>query len=129
MSFIIAFGFCFFIIFRHPEGAKNGDEEEIKRYFVNPNKSLMKTIIMSLTGKNEFEGIEFSTEPICIIFLVYVFFIMPVLVNHLNGLAISDITDIQKQAEIMSHVSRVHSSWISFHVSDKLSRIKTGKES
>eukprot|EP00090_Calanus_glacialis_P017219 TRINITY_DN26883_c0_g1_i4.p1 TRINITY_DN26883_c0_g1~~TRINITY_DN26883_c0_g1_i4.p1 ORF type:complete len:935 (+),score=234.23 TRINITY_DN26883_c0_g1_i4:53-2857(+) len=107
MAFIIAFGLCFFIIFHHPEGAKNEDGEEINGYFVNPSKSLMKTIIMSLTGEIEFEGIEFSTEPSRIIFLVYVFFIMLVLVNLLNGLAVSDIADIQKQAEIMSHISRV----------------------
>ena len=107
MAFIIAFGLCFFIIFHHPEGATNEDGEEINGYFVNPSKSLMKTIIMSLTGEIEFEGIEFSTEPSRIIFLVYVFFIMLVLVNLLNGLAVSDIADIQKQAEIMSHISRV----------------------
>eukprot|EP00092_Neocalanus_flemingeri_P109150 GFUD01140253.1.p1 GENE.GFUD01140253.1~~GFUD01140253.1.p1 ORF type:complete len:520 (+),score=97.82 GFUD01140253.1:64-1560(+) len=107
ISFIIAFGLCFFIIFHHPEGAKNEDGEDINGYFVNPSKSLMKTIIMSLTGEIEFEGIEFSTDPSRIIFLFYVFFIMLVLVNLLNGLAVSDIADIQKQAEIMSHISRV----------------------
>ena len=48
-----------------------------------------------------------SSEPSGIIFLIYVFFIMLVLVNLLNGLAVSDIADIQKQAEIMSHISRV----------------------
>merc|ERR1712079_622992 len=35
------------------------------------------------------------------------FFIMLVLVNLLNGLAVSDIAVIQKEAEIMSHISRV----------------------
>jgi len=107
ISFIIAFGLCFFIIFHHPEGAKNDDGEDINGYFVNPSKSLMKTIIMSLTGEIEFEDLEFSTDASRIIFLIYVFFIMLVLVNLLNGLAVSDIVDIQKQAEIMSHISRV----------------------
>jgi len=105
--FIIAFGLCFFIIFHYPEGAKNEDGEDINAYFVDPSKALMKTIIMSLTGEIEFEDIEFSTVASRIIFLFYVFFIMLVLVNLLNGLAVSDIADIQKQAEIMSHIKRV----------------------
>merc|ERR1712106_13194 len=33
------------IIFHHPEGAKNEDGQEINGYFVNPSKSLMKTVI------------------------------------------------------------------------------------
>jgi len=107
IAFIIAFGLCFFIIFHHPEGAKDEDGQEINGYFVNPSKSLMKTIIISLTGEIEFEDIEFSSDISRLIFLVYVFFIMLVLVNLLNGLAVSDIAEIQKQAEIMSHVSRV----------------------
>merc|ERR1711915_92074 len=104
---IISFGLCFFIIFHQPEGAKDEDGQEINGYFVNPSKSLMKTIIISLTGEIEFEDIEFSSDISRLIFLVYVFFIMLVLVNLLNGLAVSDIAEIQKQAEIMSHVSRV----------------------
>ena len=40
-------------------------------------------------------------------FVLYIFFIMLVLVNLLNGLAISDISAIQLEAEIVSCVSRV----------------------
>ena len=46
---------------------------------------------MSLTGELEFEGIDFGQEPNAVfgkvVFLLYVFFIMLVLVNLLNGLA------------------------------------------
>ena len=75
--------------------------------FSTPSKSLLKTIIISLTGEIEFEGIAFSSILSQLIFLLYVFFIMLVLVNLLNGLAVSDITEIQKHAEIVSYVSRV----------------------
>ena len=102
---IIAFGLCFFIIFQR-HGEKDEDGEEVNAHFVSPQLSLMKTIIISLTGEIEFEGIDFSSEFSRIIFLVYVFFIMLVLVNLLNGLAVSDIAAIQKQSEIMSHISR-----------------------
>ena len=102
---IIAFGLCFFIIFQR-HGEKDDAGEEMNAHFVTPELSLMKTIIISLTGEIEFEGIDFSSEFSRIIFLVYVFFIMLVLVNLLNGLAVSDIAAIQKQSEIMSHISR-----------------------
>ena len=105
LMLIIAFGLCFFIIFQR-HGKKDDDGEEVNAHFVSPQMSLMKTIIISLTGEIEFEGIDFSSEYSRIIFLVYVFFIMLVLVNLLNGLAVSDIAAIQKQSEIMSHISR-----------------------
>ena len=68
----------------------------------------MKTIVMSLTGEIEFEGIDFADSVYFqIIFLLWIFFIMLVLMNLLNGLAVSDIAMIQKEAEILSYVSRV----------------------
>ena len=96
---IIAFGLCFYILFH------SGDDTN--EYFGDPGKSIMKTIIMGLAGEIEFEGISFKTEEGKIIFLIFVFFIMLVFVNLLNGLAVSDIAEIQKEAEIMSHISRV----------------------
>merc|ERR1719228_3008506 len=110
ISLIIAFGLCFFIVLnRRTENGEveEKDGEEINAHFFSPNLSLMKTIIVSLTGEIEFEGIEFPSEFSRVIFLVFVFFIMLVLVNLLNGLAVSDIAAIQKQSEIMSHISRV----------------------
>lgn len=105
ISLIIAFGLCFFVIFNR-NGEKDEEGEELNAYFNTTKLSLMKTIIISLTGEIEFEGIDFNSEFSKIIFLVYVFFIMLVLVNLLNGLAVSDIAEIQKKAEIMSHISR-----------------------
>jgi transient receptor potential cation channel subfamily A protein 1 len=114
--FIIAFGLCFFIIFHQPPPSPSDDaavtttteEEPTNAHFVDPATSLMKTIVMSLAGELEFESIEFSSTHVGrIIFVLYIFFIMLVLVNLLNGLAVSDISVIQREAEIVSCVSRV----------------------
>lgn len=51
-------------------------------------------------------GIDFGGLFAVTLFLLYVFFIMLVLVNLLNGLAVADIGVIQKQAEVVAHVSR-----------------------
>ncbi len=76
-------------------------------FYSSVSSSLFKTVIMSLTGEMEFEGIEFGGIFASALFLLYVFFVLLVLVNLLNGLAVSDIAEIQKHAEIVSHVSRV----------------------
>ena len=70
---------------------------------------MMKTVIMSLTGELEFENIDFGSEkPLYgkLVYLLWVFFIMLVLVNLLNGLAVSDISLIQKEAQLLSYVSQ-----------------------
>ena len=99
ISIIIAFGFAFFFIL---------SQQKDNKYFKNPDKSILKTVVMSLTGELEFEGIDFGNSAFGkFVFLFYIFFIMLVLVNLLNGLAVSDITEIQKEAEIVSLNSRV----------------------
>lgn len=97
---ILAFGLAFFFILG------GGDND----YFKDPEKSLLKTIVMSLTGELEFADIDFGQEFTLyakLVFLLYIFFIMLVLVNLLNGLAVSDISVIQKEAQLLSYVSRV----------------------
>jgi len=99
---ILAFGLAFFFTL---SGTGDGNA-----YFKDPEKSILKTVIMSLTGELEFENVEFGEEqPIYgkLVYLLWVFFIMLVLVNLLNGLAVSDISLIQKEAQILSYVSRV----------------------
>ena len=107
VSIIIGFGLCFFILYHKAVGEKDDEGNEINAYFSSPSKALLKTIIISLTGEIEFENIEFGSWLGTALFLFFVFFIMLVLVNLLNGLAVSDIAQIQKEAEIMSHISRV----------------------
>jgi transient receptor potential cation channel subfamily A protein 1 len=98
ISFILAFGFTFFIIL---------PKENV--HFLSIEKSIFKTVVMSLSGEIEFEGIVFGDNGsfAIAVFLLYIFFILLVLVNLLNGLAVSDIGVIQKQAEIVSLVSKV----------------------
>jgi len=116
ISIIVAFGLAFFVILKRPEvkaaadtGDKSGGDgdDPPNAYFASPEKSLLKTVVMSLTGEIEFEGIDFESEFGKVLFLVYVFFVMLVLVNLLNGLAVSDITEIQKEAEVVAMISRV----------------------
>ncbi len=98
---LLAFALSFFLVLRSPD-------EDTNEYFSTPDRSLLKTIVMSLTGEIEFESIDFSGGlfPV-LLFLAYVFFVMLVLVNLLNGLAITDITEIRKHADIVSQVSRI----------------------
>ena len=117
----MAFSLAFFLIFHRPPkpptAGEKDDDGPANPYFEDPNKSLMKTIVMSLTGEIEFENIAFTASEdgagtlgdayTKFLFLLYVFFVMLVLINLLNGLAVSDISDIQKHAEIVSLESRV----------------------
>ena len=106
VSLIIGFGLCFFILYRNPKEELN-DGKVFNEYFSSPSKALLKTVIISLTGEIEFEDLVFGGTLGWMTFLLFVFLIMLVLVNLLNGLAVSDIALIQKEAEIMSHISRV----------------------
>ena len=63
--------------------------------FTNVRESILKTIVMVFTGELDFGGIEFASSFGKFIFLVFVFFIMLVFMNLLNGLSISDIGIIQ----------------------------------
>ena len=62
---------------------------------------------MVFTGELDFGGIEFASSFGKFIFLVFVFFIILVFMNLLNGLAISDIGLIQKESEINTQIARM----------------------
>ena len=106
IALIIGFGLTFFVLYRNPKEELN-DGKVFNEYFSSPSKALLKTVIISLTGEIEFEDLVFGGTLGWLVFLLFVFLIMLVLVNLLNGLAVSDIAVIQKEAEIMSHISRV----------------------
>ena len=106
----MAFGLAFFVLLKRPEDP--GKKEQDNEHFADPATSLMKTIVMSLTGEIEYEGIQFGEDgPFKafgqIVFLLWVFFVMLVLNNLLNGLAVQDIGVIQKEAEVVSAASQV----------------------
>ena len=80
-------------------------------YFDLPGLSLVKTITM-FVGELEFSDLPIQpSAPLSwlsfLYLVVFVFLIVVILMNLLNGLAVSDTGDIMRQAEIVSHVSRV----------------------
>jgi len=104
--FIIAFGLGFYILL-HDTNPKDEDY----KYFNKPWLSLVKTSSMFI-GELEFSDIPINLQstlaPLSyLFFLAFVFLIVVVLMNLLNGLAVSDTGAIQDKAEIFSHLSRV----------------------
>ena len=72
-------------------------------------------------GELEFSDIPFGSNPIStILFIAFIFFIVVVLMNLLNGLAVSDITIIRDEAEVLSLKSQVDliSYWESILLND-----------
>ncbi|XP_071559709.1 transient receptor potential cation channel protein painless-like isoform X1 [Temnothorax nylanderi] len=92
---ILAFTLAFYMLLRN-DG------------FSNPGLSLFKTIIM-FTGEFNANDISFSAYPVWsrIVLMTFIFYIVIVLFNLLNGLAISNIAEILNKAEIIGLISRV----------------------
>merc|ERR1711892_1103582 len=103
--FVFAFSLTFFFLFHSTEQDEEGNL--INPSFKSVKESVIKTIVMVFTGELDFGGIEFSSSFGKFIFLVFVFFIMLVFMNLLNGLAISDIGIIQKESEINAQIARM----------------------
>lgn len=98
---IIAFALSFYMLFKNDADTDNK--------FNDPTSATFKTIVM-LTGEfDTFGSLPFSLHPIVshALFLLFIFLIAIVLVNLLNGLAVSDTQAIRADAEIVAHVSRV----------------------
>merc|ERR1719410_2590082 len=98
----------------HDDSAGNphGLEEEDKNVLFNRTwLSLVKTSAM-FVGELEFSDIPINSETYFgmlayAFFLTFVFLIVVVLMNLLNGLAVNDTSDIKQKAEIYSYISRV----------------------
>merc|ERR550519_2814253 len=107
--FIIAFGLGFFILLHKNYEADNQEEvsKEEYKFFDEVWLSLVKTTTM-LAGELEFSDIPIELNshlaPLAyIFFLSFVFLIVIVLFNLLNGLAVSDTGLIREKAEIFSY--------------------------
>ncbi|XP_024876194.1 uncharacterized protein LOC112457408 [Temnothorax curvispinosus] len=76
--------------------------------FSNSDLSLFKTIIM-FTGEFDAKDISFSAYPVWsrIVLVLFIFHIVIVLFNLLNGLAINNIAEILNKAEIIGLISQV----------------------
>ena len=127
--FIIAFGIGFYIMlhkdFKVPErnitatdasssgDCKKDDEEEegLQEFFNSPFLSFVKTCTM-FVGELEFSDIPIDRSgPLMHLsytfFLAFVFLIVVVLMNLLNGLAVSDTGVIQDRSEVVAFLSQV----------------------
>ena len=107
--FIVAFGLGFFIML-HKEVDKDSKEEEYV-FFNKAWLSLVKTTTM-FVGELEFSDIPIDLDshlaPLSyVFFLSFVFLIVIVLMNLLNGLAVSDTGLIREKAEIYSYRCQV----------------------
>lgn len=109
--FIIAFGFGFYIML-HKDIPGHNPEEDDYTFFNYPWLTLIKTSTM-FVGEIEFADIpvdlDKATTPVIgyLFLLSFVFLIVVVLMNLLNGLAVSDTGMIREKAEIVSAISRV----------------------
>lgn len=115
-SFLIAaFAISFYLLFGIHDCSGEGKDvcmnktnENDDDFFRNPGVSFFKTVIM-LTGEFDASSIPFDERPGIshVLFVGFVFLIAIVLFNLLNGLAVSDIKEIQSDAELVSYISRV----------------------
>ena len=112
--FIVAFGLGFYIMLHSDDGGKNLnalDHEDLNPLFNRTWLSLVKTSAM-FVGELEFSDIPINSDTYLgvlayIFFLSFIFLIVVVLMNLLNGLAVNDTSDIKQKAEIYSYISRV----------------------
>ena len=112
--FLIAFGMGFYIMLHDDSLVKDPhglDKEDKNKYFNRTWTSLIKTSAM-FVGELEFSDLPMNTNTYLgmlayTFFLAFIFLIVVVLMNLLNGLAVSDTNDIKEKAEIYSYISRV----------------------
>ena len=107
--FLMAFAFGFYIMLHKDiPGYVATDDDYI--YFDGPWTSMVKTITM-FVGELEFSDIPIDPESTISWFsfsflVIFVFFIVVILMNLLNGLAVSDTGIIMEKAEIVSYTTR-----------------------
>jgi transient receptor potential cation channel subfamily A protein 1 len=108
----VSFAMGFYIMLHKdiPKDASNDkqDSEDEYPFFNKPWHALIKTTIM-FVGEIEFGDlpIDLNSGLSFLFLLAFVFLIIVVLMNLLNGLAVSDTGLIREKAEIVSHIARV----------------------
>ena len=121
--FIISFALGFYILFHEDIGEDrklriDGEDLSPFVFFNSPYEAFTKTIAM-LVGEVDFNnmpiGISYnrrdghvSVTLAYLFFLTFVFMAVMVLMNLLNGLAVSDIAEIVSRAEIKHQVSMIN---------------------
>ncbi|XP_065158360.1 transient receptor potential cation channel protein painless-like isoform X2 [Atheta coriaria] len=121
---IIAFAFSFYTLFRKvPDESENStksvildktesqtevpEKKEDPAFFSNIYLALFKTLVM-LTGEFEAGDLDFDQFPIAshLIFIMFVVLIAIILLNLLNGLAVSDTQEIKSEAKLVALTAR-----------------------
>ena len=105
------------------EGASEAEEETLQTFFNNPFLTFVKTCTM-FVGELEFSDIPINLDsklmPLSYLyFLSFVILIVVVLMNLLNGLAVSDIRMIQERAETVAYLSIVDTVRLNKQVSEE----------
>ena len=99
-AFLLSFAFSFTLIFAaddaQPTNGTVSSGSEETDHFGNIWFSLMKTIIM-FSGEMDYTDINITHWMGYLIFAIFVFLMVIVMMNLLNGLAVSDIHKIQKE--------------------------------
>ncbi len=95
--FIFAFALGFYILLHKDDGHVPDDDEY--RFFDFLGLTVVKTFTM-FVGELEFADLPIETPVGYIFLLVFVFLIVVVMMNLLNGLAVSDTGIIKQEAEI-----------------------------
>ena len=108
--FIVSFGLGFYILLHRDsitlsEKKKEGKEEEFP-FFDGLGTALVKTFTM-FVGELEFADLPFKTAVGYLFLLAFVFLIVVVMMNLLNGLAVSDTGVIREEAEIYAYKCQV----------------------
>lgn len=82
------------------------DEDDEFNKFSNIGVAIMKTVVMS-TGEFDVASINFKLNEFSyFVFIVYLFIVSIVLLNLLNGLAVSDTQAIKSKAELTNFIRR-----------------------
>ena len=118
MAFIISFAYSFYLLFspiqfQRAAGVTNNanstdDEEDVggDPYFQNFGLSFVKTLVM-FVAEMDYTDLVFSHWLGYVIFVLFLFLVIIVLMNILNGLAVSDIHKIQEEVDTYYHISIV----------------------
>ncbi len=102
---VVAFGIAFYIML-HRDHA-NAEPNDEYPFFDGAWMALFKTSAM-FVGELEFADLPFTDNPVSrLVFLAFVFLVVVVLMNLLNGLAVSDTGLIREEAEVVGWAARV----------------------
>ena len=113
VPFLIAFSFVFSLIFNDDSDESTGSssnstcpQEEEFDHFGTIFDSIIRTSVM-LTGEFNYPDIPMKHWLGRLIFVIFLFLMVIVIMNLLNGLAVSDIQKIQNDADTSSYINIV----------------------